>query len=145
MALWVSVPDDDEDFDHNHKTFGYVLTHVDDFLIVAPKDHRNDIEEGISRTWAIKVIGDVSRFDSQNPDESLTFFSTVIRSHTEVGGFSLSQEPFIRGILKTWEMSECRLLPTPGDQDSAVLLPVDGIPEELDPHDIFRAQKLAGS
>ena len=45
----------------------------------------------------------------------------------------------------TWEMSECRPLLTPGDKESPVILPVEGTPEELDPNDILRAQKLAGS
>ena len=44
VALWVLVPDDDENFDHNRKTFGCVLTYVDGFRIVAPKDVRNAIE-----------------------------------------------------------------------------------------------------
>ena len=77
------MPDSDENFDHNREAFGYVLTYVDDFLIVAPMNVRNAIEEEISRTWTIKVTGNVSQSDHQNPDGPLTLLSTVIRSHTK--------------------------------------------------------------
>ena len=56
----------------------------------------------------------------------------------------MSQEEFIRDVLKTWEMSECRSLMTPSDPRSTVL-PEEGKPIELDPEDVLRAQKMAGS
>ena len=55
----------------------------------------------------------------------------------------MSQEEFIRDVLKTWEMSECRSLMTPGDPTSTVL-PEEKL-TELDPEDVLRAQKMAGS
>ena len=57
----------------------------------------------------------------------------------------MSQEEFIRDRLKTWEMSDCRPLMTPGESGTSVELPEEGTPQELDPDDIWRAQKLAGS
>ena len=107
VALWILVDDVDEDFDHKRTTYGYVLTYVDDFLIVASNSVREAIEEEVSRTWKIKVIGDVNQFDPQNPDASLTFLATIIRSHPTLGGFTMRQELFIRDVLKTLEMSEC--------------------------------------
>ena len=57
----------------------------------------------------------------------------------------MSQEAFIRDILKTWEMSECRHVLTPGEAGSTLALPCEGTPDELDPEDVLRAQKLVGS
>ena len=108
---------------------------MDDFLAVARIDVRNAIDEEISRTWKIKVIGDVSQFDIQNPEMSLKFLSTTIRSHPTLGGFTMSQEELVRYLLKTWEMSECRPFSTPGEA-SSVELPEEGQPHELDPDDI---------
>ena len=103
VALWILVDDIEEDFDHKRNTYGYLLTCVDDFLVVGPLHVRNAIEEEISRTWKIKVEGHANQFDNQNPGASLTFLSTVIRSHPKQGGFTMSQEAFIRDVLKTWE------------------------------------------
>ena len=36
VALWVIVEDKECDFDHERKTYGYLLTYVDDFLLVGP-------------------------------------------------------------------------------------------------------------
>ena len=36
VALWVIVEDKECDFDHERKTYGYLLTYVDDFLVVGP-------------------------------------------------------------------------------------------------------------
>ena len=57
----------------------------------------------------------------------------------------MSQGAFIRDVLKTWEMPECRPLFTPGEAGSAVELPSEGTPEELDRNGIRTAQKSAGS
>ena len=73
VALWILVEDDKEQFDHNRTPYAYMLTYVDDFLIMGPRDVRNTIEEEISRTWTIKVTGEVNQFDIQNPEASLTF------------------------------------------------------------------------
>ena len=113
----------DENFDQKRKTYGYVLTYVDDFLIIGPTNVRKAIEEEISKLWNIKVTGEVKQFDTQNPDASLTFLSTTIRSHPKLGGFTMSQEAFTRDVLKTWEMSECKPLLTPGEAGSTVELP----------------------
>ena len=53
----------------------------------------------------------------------------------------MSQEAFVRDVLKTWEMSECKPSLLPGTP-TTVELPVE---EEQDPEDIHRAQKIAGS
>ena len=53
----------------------------------------------------------------------------------------MSQEAFIRDVLKHWEMTNCRPLVVPGEV-TTVALPEE---EEPDPEDIFRAQRLAGS
>ena len=66
------------------KTYGYVLTYVDGFLIIGPTSVRKAVEEEISMLWNIKVTGEVEQFDTQNPDASLTFLSTTIRSHPKI-------------------------------------------------------------
>ena len=53
----------------------------------------------------------------------------------------MSQEAFIRDVLETWEMTNCRPLMAPGEP-TTVELPEE---QELDPEDIHRAQKMAGS
>ena len=124
VALWILIEDVMQDFDHKRKTYGYLLTYVDDFLLVGPLNIRNAIEEEISRIWKIRIEGHVNQFDEANPDASLTFLSTVIRSHPKFGGFTMSQEAFVRDVLKTWEMTNCRTLVKPGE-DTKVELPVE--------------------
>ena len=51
VALWILVDQSEENFDHKRKTYGYLLTYVDDFLLVGPSHVRNAIEEEISRVW----------------------------------------------------------------------------------------------
>ena len=75
----------DELFDHKRKTYGYVLTYVDDFLLVGPSHVRKAIEEEISRFWKIRLEGEVKQYDKKNPEASLTFLSTDIRSHPTRG------------------------------------------------------------
>ena len=99
---------------------GYILTHVDDFLIVACKNVRNAIEEEISSIWKIRVPGDLDQFEKKL-EKSVTFLSSTIRSHPTLGGFTMSQEEFIRDVLSTWEMLDCRSLTTPGEPASTVL------------------------
>ena len=141
VALWTIVEDVVEDFDQNRRTYGHLLTYVDDFLIVGPANVRKAIEEEISRLWKVRIEGQVKQFDKHNPEASLTFLSTVIRSHPTRGGFTMCQEAFIRDILKTWEMADCKPLMVPGIPTTVEL------PEEKDqnPDDIHRAQKIAGS
>ena len=55
----------------------------------------------------------------------------------------MSQEEFTRYVLKTWEMSECRPMMTPGEPVSTKL-PGEGAPNQLDPEDVLRAQKWQG-
>ena len=141
VALWIIVDDIEEEFDHKRRTYGYLLTYVDDFLIVAPRHVRKAIEEEISRFWKVRIEGEVMQFDKQNPEASLTFLSTVIRSHPTRGGFTMSQEAFIRDVLKTWEMTDCKPILVPGIP-TTVELPVE---EVQDPEDVHRAQKIAGS
>ena len=140
VALWIVTEDDGEEFDHKKVPQGYLLTYVGYFLLIGSKDVRNAIEEDISRIWKIKVTGDVSQFDIQNTEGSLTFLSTTVRSHLREGGFTMTQEEFIRDVLKTWEMSDCRPLKTPGDPTS-VQLPEEGKTEGRNPEGIWRAQK----
>ena len=52
----------------------------------------------------------------------------------------MSQEAFIRDVLKTWEMTDCRPVMVPRDP-TTVELPEE---QELDPEDIHRAQKWQG-
>ena len=56
----------------------------------------------------------------------------------------MTQEEFIRDILKTWDMSNCKPLLTPGEP-SPTELPEEYNEEGLDPCDVLRAQKMAGS
>ena len=115
VALWIIIEDVIEHFDHKRKTYGDLLTYVDDFLLVGPLNIRNAIEEEISRIWKIKVEGHVNQYDEASPEASLTFLSAVIRSHPKFGGFTMSQEPFVRDVLKIWEMTNCRSLVQPGE------------------------------
>ena len=55
----------------------------------------------------------------------------------------MTQEELIRDMLKTWEMSNCRPMVTPGEP-SPTELPEE-YSEQLDPSDILRAQKMAAS
>ena len=91
--------------------------------------------------WKIRKEGQVLQFDKKHPEASLTFLSTVIRSHPKYGGFTMSQEAFVRDVLNTWEMSDCRPVMVPG-MPTTVELPEE---KEPDPDDVHRAQKLAGS
>ena len=56
----------------------------------------------------------------------------------------MSQELFVRDVLKTWEMTNCRSLVQPGEpgDKTQLELPVE---ENVAPDDVHRAQKLAGS
>ena len=76
------VEDVVEDFDQKRRTYGHLLTYVDDFLIVGPAHVRKAIEEEISRLWKVRIEGQVKQFDKHNPEASLTFLSTVIRWHS---------------------------------------------------------------
>ena len=55
VALWILIDDKVENFDHQQKTYGYLLTYVDDFLLIGPRHVRNAIEEEISRIWKSKL------------------------------------------------------------------------------------------
>ena len=138
VALWILVDQVEQNFDHERITYGYLLTYVDDFLSVGPSHVRNAIEEEVSRIRKIRIEGQVNQLDTQNPEVSLTFLSTVIRSHPKHGGFAMSQEAFIRDVLKTWEMTNCRPVMAPGEPTTVELPPE----QELDPEDIHRAQKM---
>merc|ERR1711973_37264 len=141
VALWIVVDIHDEDFDHKRKPYGYLLTYVDDFLLVGPAHVRKAIEEEISRFWEIRIEGGVKQYDKKNPEASLTFLSTDIRSHPTCGGFTMTQEAFVRDVLKTWELTDCRPSLVPGIP-TKVQLPAE---DEQDPEDVHRAQKIAGS
>ena len=105
--------------------------------MVGPSHVRKAIEEEISRLWKIRIEGEFKQYDEQSPEASLTFLSTDIRSHPEQGGFTMSQEAFVRDVLKTWEMTECKPLLVPGTP-TTVELPQE---EACDPEDVHRAQK----
>ena len=53
----------------------------------------------------------------------------------------MSQEAFIRDVLNNWEMTNCRSLVVPGEETKEEL-PVE---VNIDPEDVLRAQRLAGS
>ena len=144
IAMWILVQDNDEEWDHNRTPYGFLLTYVDDFMVVGPPKVRSAIEEEISKLWETKVTGSVDQFDTTNFEASVTFLSTTIRSHPTLGGFTMSQEDFISDTLKVWDMQDCRPLLTPGEP-TAIELPEEGTPEQLDPGDILRAQKMAGA
>ena len=55
VALWILVDKKEENFDHKRKTYGYLLTYVDDFLLIGPRHVRNAIAEEISRIWKSKL------------------------------------------------------------------------------------------
>ena len=122
VALWILVENVEEDFDHKRSTFGYMLTYVDDFLMVGPDDVRNAIEEEISKIWKYKMGFTVKQFDKKNLGASLTFLSTIIRSHPKYGGYTMSQELFIIDTLKQWDMLNSRPAVTPGEVTTAPLL-----------------------
>ena len=82
VALWTIVEDVEEHFDHKRRTYGYLLTYVDDFLIVAPSHVRKAIEEEISRLWKVRIEGQVKQYDKHNSEASLTFLSTVCLLYT---------------------------------------------------------------
>ena len=67
VALWMLVDQVEQNFDHKRRTYGYLLTDVDDFLLVGPSHVRNAIEEEISRVWKIRIEGQVKQFDNKNP------------------------------------------------------------------------------
>ena len=80
------VDEDASKFAHKRKTYGYILTYVDDFTIVGPIDLQKANEEEISRCWKIKTTRSVDQFDSQDPDAPLNFLSTTVRSHPKKVG-----------------------------------------------------------
>ena len=86
VALWIIVDLTDENFDHKRKTYGYLLTYVDDFLLVGPSHVRKAIEEEISRLWRIRIEGEVKQYDKKNPEASLTFYRRLFAriQHMEV-------------------------------------------------------------
>ena len=51
VALWMIIDDKESNFDHKRKTYGYLLTYVDGFLLVGPSHVQNAIGEKISRVW----------------------------------------------------------------------------------------------
>ena len=53
----------------------------------------------------------------------------------------MSQEAFLRDVLKNWEMTNCRPLLVPGES-ATVELPEE---EEPDVDEMLRAQRIAGS
>ena len=55
VALWILVDQAEQDFDHKRRTYGYLLTYVDDFLLVGPSHVRSAIEEEVSRIWEIRM------------------------------------------------------------------------------------------
>merc|ERR1711989_15860 len=59
-------------------------------------------------------------------------------------GFTMSQEAFVRDVLKTWEMTNCRSLVQPGEpgEKTPLELPVE---KDVVQDDVHRAQKLSGS
>ena len=67
VALWILVEDVPQDFDHKRQTYGYLLTYVDDFLLVGPLNVRNAIEEEISRICKICVEGHMNQFVGKIP------------------------------------------------------------------------------
>ena len=67
VAFWIVVDDMDENFDHRRKAYGYVLTYVDDFLIIRAANVRKAIEEEISRTWKSKVPETLFSLISRTP------------------------------------------------------------------------------
>ena len=56
----------------------------------------------------------------------------------------MTQEEFVRDLLKTLDMTNCRPLLTPGEP-SPMELPDEYCEEGLDPCDVLRAQKMAGA
>ena len=114
QALWTIVEDDGSQFLHEMKKVGYILTYVDDFVIVAEKSLRRQFEEEISRHWKIKVTGSI---DQDGSERVLTYLSTEIRT-TSSGGFFLDQEKFTNDLLKTWEHANCKSSSTPGEKNT---------------------------
>ena len=70
VALWMLVDQVEQHFDHKRRTYGYLLTYVDDFLLVGPLHVRTAIEEETSRVWKIRIEGQVKQFDNKNPEVS---------------------------------------------------------------------------
>ena len=57
----------------------------------------------------------------------------------------MDQEPFIKELAKTWDLVDAKSLAIPGNAGCSVELPCEGSPENLDPDDVRRSQKLSGS
>ena len=85
-ALRLLVDSGPQELDHKVRAEAYLLTYVDDFLMVGPQYVRDAIEEEISAIWRARAEGQVNQFDKANPDASITFLSTVIRSNPKYGG-----------------------------------------------------------
>ena len=83
VALWSLADDVGRDFDHKRHTYGYLLTYVDDFLLVGPLHVRNAIEEEISRIWKIRVEGQVNQFDRKKSRSVVNLF---------IDGYSIAPE-----------------------------------------------------
>ena len=65
VALWILVDDNAEEFDHNKSTYGFLLTYVDDFLMVGPDDIWKrywagdyDIEDELYSSYKVWKFGD---------------------------------------------------------------------------------------
>ena len=87
-ALWILVDDEPQDFDHKRKACVYLLTYVDDFLMVGPRHVRNTIEEEISRIWKVRVEGHVTQFDKSNPKANgYSIAAEAWRIYDEPGSF----------------------------------------------------------
>ena len=143
LALWTIVEDTNHNQLHEVQTFGYVLTYVDDFLIVGTQPIRSRIEEEIARIWSCKLTGNVDQYNIDNPAQSLTFLSTTIRSPPD-GGFLLDQELFVKDLLSTWQMTESNSSVAPGDP-SGLEMSLETPEEDIDVGDVWKAQKIAGS
>ena len=140
QPLWAIVQSEGYQFLHDVKKVGYVLTYVDDFMMIAEKSLRSKFEEDISRHWKIKVTGSI---DQDGSGRSLTFLSMEIGT-TSSGGFFMNQEKFINDLSQTWKFVNCKPSCTPGVKGSSVSLE-EMTPDEIDSKDVHQAQKLARS
>ena len=82
--------------------YGYLVTYVDDFLIMAPDDTIDQLSAVIAAKWKITEKPKVT-FGSGGSVEYLSVNITATEK-----GFLLDQTVYTRDLLAKWSMEECR-------------------------------------
>nr|GEW40524.1 retrovirus-related Pol polyprotein from transposon TNT 1-94 [Tanacetum cinerariifolium] len=84
-------------------SFLYLVLYVADMLIAAPnKDHIRELKDQLSNEFYMKDLGDAKRI-----------LGMEIQRDREMGRLTLSQTDYISKVLKKFNMSSCKPVPTP--------------------------------